>query len=432
MKKLSVLLLAMILLCAAVLPAQAATLDEYATAKFSKNYPVYSGPGENYYRANSGKALYGGGGSARVYGVTGNWVLIGYGLSNGDYRIGYIAKEALNNITSIKGEINYNLKFSNTTMLTKTAVPITDDPIVKCKGITTIAANTPVTLLATMEHWAYVEVQDGPQKMRGFVKADYLVYPNGGSLATATPPVYYPVVTPMPTPRPVVTPAPTQAPVYSGNSMLSSLKHNCPNTGVMLPNYFSPYQDTYLLTVADWVSRVTFTPTAYDANATITVNGKTVRSGQTSQVISMTDKPQAVTIKVQSGYSSTTYTIYLQRRPSEKRTRISAGYISNIYSKNNEWHLVADLGTLSYLSDDYSTGSRSTFENKTADRYDYVVSPNCLFYYGTAANPIRLNTISEFMAYYRIYGSTLYTIVYIEDEIVAVMPYSPDGGYYYQ
>ncbi|MBR2054253.1 MAG: cadherin-like beta sandwich domain-containing protein [Clostridia bacterium] len=428
MKKLTVLLLALILLCAAVLPAQAANLDQYASAKFGKNYPVYSGPGENYYRANSGKALYGSGGTARVYGVTGNWILIGYQLSNGDYRIGYIAKEAINYMTNIKGDINYNLTFDNILMYTKTAVPITDDPIIKCKGITTLAANTPVTLLATMEQWAYIEVQDGPQKMRGFVKADYLVSANGTGIPTAAP--VYPIVTPMPTVRPYVTPAPT-TPVYYGNSMLSSLKHNCPNTGVMLPSYFSPYQDTYLLTVADWVSRVTFTPTAYDPNAVITVNGQTVKSGKTSQIINMTDKPQAVTIKVQSGGSATTYTVYLQRRPSEKRTRVSAGYISNIYSKNNEWHLVADLGTISYLSEDYSTGSRSTFENKTADSYDYVLSPNCLFYYGNAQNPIRLNTVNEFMAYYRTYGSTLYTIVYIEDEIVAVMPYSPDGAYYY-
>ena len=217
----------------------------------------------------------------------------------------------------------------------------------------------------------------------------------------------------------------------SGSTLLSNLTHNCPNTGIMLPSAFSPYQTTYLLTVADWVSRPTFTPVAMDPSAIITVNGRQVRSGQTSQVIEMTDEPQAVTIQVTNGGASTTYTIYLQRRPSEKRTRVSAGYISNIYSKNNEWHLVADLGTISYLSEDYSTGSRSTFENQTADSYDYVLSPNCLFYYGTPQNPIRLNTVNEFMAYYRVYGSTLYTIIYIEDEIVAVMPYSPDGVYYY-
>lgn len=431
MKKLTSLVLVLVLLCAALPAAQAVvSLNQYASAKFdAKNIPVYSGPGEDYYRANNGKAAYGGAGTSRIYGVVGNWIMIGYGMANGGYRIGYISADYLKVIYGIKGDINYNLTFDNTLMRTIEPSPINDDPIVGADAIDTIPTNTVVTRLGMMEQWAYVEWHNGSQKMRGFVREDHLTYVNSGDVPTT--PVY-PVITPMPTPRPIPTPMPTQAPVYSGNSMLSSLKHNCPNTGVMLPEYFSPYQDTYLLTVADWVSRVTFTPTAYDPNATITVNGQTVRSGNASQIINMTDKPQAVTIKVQSGYSTTTYTVYLQRRPSEKRTRVSAGYVSNIYSKNNEWRLVADLGTINYLSTDYTTGSRSTFENKTADRYDYVVSPNCLFYYGTAANPIRVNTINEFMAYYRIYGSTLYTIVYIEDEIVAVFPYSPDGGYYYQ
>ena len=53
----------------------------------------------------------------------------------------------------------------------------------------------------------------------------------------------------------------------SGSTLLRSLTHNCPNTGIMLPEHFSPYQTTYLLTVASWVSRPTFTPTAAPASA---------------------------------------------------------------------------------------------------------------------------------------------------------------------
>ncbi len=434
MKKLTALLLTLVLLISVAAPALALrNLENYASAKFTKNYPVYSGPGEDYYRANSGKALYGKGGTARIYGVTGNWVMMGYGLSNGDYRIGYISKDCLNNMTNLTGNINYNLTFDNQVMYTKSDVPMTDDPIVKCTKLTTVAANSRVIALGIIGQWAYVELTNQPQKIRGFIRADHLVDEKGAApVVPAATPYVHPVV---PTARPAVTAAPyyptvTQAPSYTGNAMLSSLKHNCPNTGIMLPASFSPYQTTYLLTVADWVSRVTFTPTAYDANAVITVNGQVVRSGQTSQVTNMTDEPQAVNISVRSGNATTTYTIYLQRRPSEKRTRVSAGYITNIYTKNNDWRLVADLGTISYLSDDYSTGSRSNFENKTADSYDYVVSPNCLFYYGTPTNPIRLNTVSEFMTYYRVYGSNLYTIVYIEDEIVAVFPYGAEQMIY--
>ena len=213
---------------------------------------------------------------------------------------------------------------------------------------------------------------------------------------------------------------------YNNNTLLSSLTHNCPNTGIMLPEYFSPYQTTYLLTVADWVSRPTFTPVAQNPNATITVNGQVVRSGQESQVIPMTDEPQAVTIKVSYGSSSTTYTIYLQRRPSEKRTRVSAGYISKIYLKGTTWRIDADLVTLNYSGENYESGNLSTFSNGGKDSYDYAVHPNCIFYYGTKANCYRARNIQEFMNNYLTYGSSMYTIIYMESEIVAVYPYSAD------
>ena len=213
----------------------------------------------------------------------------------------------------------------------------------------------------------------------------------------------------------------------STSTLLSSLTHNCPNTGIMLPQTFSPYQTTYLLTVADWVSRPTFTPVAFDPNAVITVNGVVVRSGQKSQVIPMTDKPQAVSIVVSNGGASTTYTIYLQRRPSEKRTRVSAGYISNIRLKGTTWWIDADLVTIKYRGDDYGNGNLSTFTNGGVDSYDYEVATSCVFYYGTKANCYRAYNIQEFMNNYLRYGSALYTIIYIEDQIVAVFP---DGADY--
>ncbi len=79
---------------------------------------------------------------------------------------------------------------------------------------------------------------------------------------------------------------------------LVNLVHNAPNTGKMLPERFNPYQDTYLLTVASWVSRITFTPTTASPNAVVTVNGQVVASGQKSQIIQMSNDPQAVSITV--------------------------------------------------------------------------------------------------------------------------------------
>lgn len=215
---------------------------------------------------------------------------------------------------------------------------------------------------------------------------------------------------------------------YGGGPLLLSLTHNCPNTGIMLPETFNPYQTTYLLTVADWVSRPTFTPVAADPNAVITVNGQAVRSGQTSQVIPMTDKPQAVTIVVSSGGASTTYTIYLQRRPSEKRTRVSAGFINSIYLKGTTYRLDADLVTVKYSGEDYNSGNLSTYSNnkQEVNVYDYPLSANCLFYYGTKQNCTRARNVHEFMSNYLNNGNSLYTIVYIENEIVAVFPYGAD------
>lgn len=211
-----------------------------------------------------------------------------------------------------------------------------------------------------------------------------------------------------------------------GSTLLRSLENNCPNTGIMLPSSFSPDQTTYLLTVASWVSRPTFTPTAYDENAVITVNGQVVRSGKASQVIEMTDAPQAVSIVVKNGGASTTYTVYLQRRPSDRRTRVSAGFINSIYLKGTTWHIDADLVTLKYKGDDYESGNLSTYKNSAYDSYDYEVSPNCIFYYGTKQHCTRAKNIGEFQAYCESNGSAFYTIIYIESQIVAVFPYEAD------
>ena len=209
---------------------------------------------------------------------------------------------------------------------------------------------------------------------------------------------------------------------------LASLSHNAPNTGIMLPEYFDPWQNTYLLTVAHWVSRITFTPVTSSPTSQVTVNGQPVISGQKSQIIQMTDKPQAVQITVtayESGAISTqnTYTVYLQRRPSEYRTRVSAGYITDITMKSGGIATIsADLVTVKYQGNT----NLSSFFNDTVYLYKYDTSPNCLFYYGTKQNPIRSADAQDFYNNYMTSASNLYYLVYIENEIVAVLPYAAD------
>ena len=160
-----------------------ADLNAYATGNFSRVYSVYSGPGEYYCRANNGKAAYGGG-TARIYGITGDWIMIGYGLSNGDFRIGYIAKDALKTLTDLKGTIKEPLSFTSVTAVADDYCRLTDDPVKNNKMIYTIPEGTEVTVLARMGNdWTYVETATPNGYMRGFVWSIHLSYPAAAQTA---------------------------------------------------------------------------------------------------------------------------------------------------------------------------------------------------------------------------------------------------------
>jgi hypothetical protein len=208
--------------------------------------------------------------------------------------------------------------------------------------------------------------------------------------------------------------------------MLDALTNNAPNTGIMLPGTFTPSQPSYLLTVANWVSRIYFIPYCSEAGVTIYFNGAVVASGAQTPTVTLSDEPQFVTITLESSYTgkSNTYIVYIQRRPSERRTRVSAGIIESLYTSGSKGYIRADLITVNY-----TPGTNiSTYTNGTYYIYDYACSDNCLFYYGFVDSPTRATSFDEFSAHYRDFSSTLYTIVYIEDEIVAVMPYGPGTG----
>ena len=208
---------------------------------------------------------------------------------------------------------------------------------------------------------------------------------------------------------------------YEEDPMLISLTHNCTNTGKMLPEYFDPNRSTYLLTVASWVSRVKLTPVANNPSYTVTVNGQYVAQGTESQILQMTDDPQEAIIRVTApGGAYREYTVYLQRRPSERRTRVSAGYINSIKYEKDKWYIDADLVSVTYKKNQ----NVSTFTNKTKEHYKYVCAENVVLYYGNIEYPVRARDMGEFNSYCD--PTAMYRIVYIEDEIVAVLPYSAD------
>ncbi len=194
MKKFSCILLAALMLSLLILPAQAAQLEKFATGRFSDSYAVYEGPGSYYYRSNNGKATYGAGGVARIYGVEGSWLMIGYQLGSGDYRIGYIEKNALKTLYDQKDSYDSALSFSYTAAYTNANCNLTDDPIINNKAITTLAAKTPVTLLGYMgTDWAYVEVTLNSALCRAFVRSSYISIgsPSGGGTTPQAPYVNY-------------------------------------------------------------------------------------------------------------------------------------------------------------------------------------------------------------------------------------------------
>lgn len=149
------------------------TLPRYQTFSLKgATYPVYSGPGSGYYRANSGKASVSGG-NLRVWGKIGNWAMIGYGLTNNLYRIGYISTKALPSSLSVP-----DLFLGNQQVKTRKAAPLYDDPIIQPIKIFDIKSGTTVTLLGYLDdRWAYVETKYGTKPIRGFVNKANLSIP---------------------------------------------------------------------------------------------------------------------------------------------------------------------------------------------------------------------------------------------------------------
>ncbi|HHX20680.1 MAG TPA: hypothetical protein GX722_02705 [Clostridiales bacterium] len=133
-------------------------------------HPVYTGPGTHYFRAGGNAAV--GGGKCRYYGNVGEWALIGYGLSNGQYRIGYVQQSALPADVSIR-----QLQLGYAPVTTTGSVYFTDDPIIGTNPDANRLAyygegGVSMHLLAWFgENWAYVEISNfnGDQPARGFV-----------------------------------------------------------------------------------------------------------------------------------------------------------------------------------------------------------------------------------------------------------------------
>ncbi len=152
--------------------AEVPYLPDYQTLRFREGvYPVYSGPGEHYYRVENATL---GGGTCRLYGATGDWILIGYGTTDGGYRIGFITRTALP-----EGIIAAELLLAYEPRTLLSDAPVNDDPIISPDAFGEFPAGSTVFVLAYIsdnERYAYVEVPDfgDGRPVRGFIRRDRL------------------------------------------------------------------------------------------------------------------------------------------------------------------------------------------------------------------------------------------------------------------
>lgn len=144
--------------------ATAAPRMDAVAFEAGRNYPVYSGPGEQYVRPNQGKASVSTNGWIAVLGVSGNWVLIEYELNQSGWRRGYIAAAALP-----PGVSPPQVVAAGRATSAKADCLLTDDPSVSRRTLATVRRGEALTLLHGEGRWAYVEVQLPDGLYRGYV-----------------------------------------------------------------------------------------------------------------------------------------------------------------------------------------------------------------------------------------------------------------------
>ena len=150
----------------------APTMATLSDAKFAKRQTlkVYSAPDEKSYRDS--KAQVTTDDTVSIFGVTGDWVLVGYKIGNGSKgRIGYIANTTLADAANVA-----QLGFADISMkLTKNA-KATDDPLNGQTKLFDIKKDASVKLLAFLgTDWAYVETEYKSKVCRVFIPRAALI-----------------------------------------------------------------------------------------------------------------------------------------------------------------------------------------------------------------------------------------------------------------
>ncbi len=133
-----------------------------------KKYSVYAAPDATSYRGANGKAVVSTNSWIQVFGQEGDWILIQYSIDAEHYRFGYIQASSLP-----KNAVVAPLEFADTIAWTTRNISVTDDPLYAQTAMITLPEGAPVTWLATLGDWAYIESGTG-DNLRGFVPSSSL------------------------------------------------------------------------------------------------------------------------------------------------------------------------------------------------------------------------------------------------------------------
>lgn len=141
-----------------------------------RQYPVYTGPGEQYTRSGNGKGSVSTNDWIQVFGRLGNWIMIQYDISKDRYRIGWISASALPKGAKVE---TFDQSFEyyaledalNNTVLQ--ACSLTDDPFNSRTAIAKLPAGQVITeIVYDYEGWSYIRTVIDGQEIFGFVPSD--------------------------------------------------------------------------------------------------------------------------------------------------------------------------------------------------------------------------------------------------------------------
>lgn len=165
------------------LGAQSPLQEQPVTFVGGQKYAVYSGPGTDYFRAANGKAVVSTNDWIQVFGTDGDFVFIQYAIDSQHMRFGYIDSSSLP-----KGTALSPCPFTPAEAEIAANADVTDDPLNSAGSIFTLKAGDQVTLLTTLENYAYVEGVNENVPFRGFVPLDKVqrLGPDWQSTATAS------------------------------------------------------------------------------------------------------------------------------------------------------------------------------------------------------------------------------------------------------